>query len=110
MCLQLYMQSTSDPDSTRHDITPAVFTRDGHIVNLGVGLDPGVAMEFSSIEAIIDISSACTSTVEPIQTGTNKLILEVALGNQLAMQGLVDAYPENNVWSKDIQVNCQQSE
>jgi len=102
--LQLYVQSNT-PGSLTHDITPVWTTSAQEELNMTASLAATASVTFN-VTANIDISSACTATHDPIETGRVSLTLELTKADIQGLDHLYDWVPQNNKFVTGVDVDC----
>ena len=90
-----------------HDITPASLKQQGSDFDLSMDLlGGGNATSFTDLQAFVDLTSVCTSSMDPVSTGVARLMMRVSVGENSQLAGKVDSVPANNEWVGNVNVDC----
>ena len=64
------------------------------------------SVTYTDITADIDISSACTASHDPVETGSANLIVELSEGVIDGLEHQIDCVPSNNKFVTSVNVDC----
>ena len=105
--LQLYVQLKDQPMATKHDITPLKwydFLKNEFWMWLGISV--GGSRGYSYAKGDIDLTEPCRADVDTLITGEQTLYVEISPGISEQLIGQYDMVPENNVYTTNINVDC----
>ena len=108
------MRDAGKRDSVLHDITPDIIN---NAINPLIIEELNTTVSFDTnekklqiISMQIDISSACRSPVDLLQTGTQTLVVSVLKGNTDQLLATPECVNKNNIYESPIQVDCRDGE